>query len=373
MNNKKAIIYTLNHLNYGAVLQCCGLVNYLRGIGIDAESINLNFPYHQKLFRVFGGKDGSPVRKMILNAFRLLRYRALKRKIDRTVAFRNQWLHLSGHAYVSEEELLNNPPAADFHISGSDQVFRPENPRRRIYYLDFKLPDGQQKIAYAPSFGTDRIAAETAEILRPWIKDFAMLSARESSGAGLLAQLGGSTPPTVLDPVFLPDESFWLAIAGERPVREKYIIVYELNGGRTLIDKANRISARLHLPVYVITTKPQKFYPVKRQLYDCGPQEFISYIRHAEYVVTDSFHGTSFALIFKRSFAAMTALAKSSDRLKTLLGSVGEQHRLISPEDDVPEENSNPPAPEAYKRLDELRQHSKAYLNQAVFGSNIRQ
>ncbi len=361
-NEKKAVIYTLNHINYGAVLQCCGLVNYLRGIGVDAESLNLNTPYHQKLFRVFAPYSDSRLRQMFYHFFCLLRYAPLKRKIRRFIRFRQEWLHLNLRAYESEEDVLKNPPSADVYVSGSDQVFQPEGKRRRIFYLNFPVGQKQKKIAYAASFGTDTIKPDTLDILKPWVEDFFQLSVREESGARLLEKMTGSRPPVVLDPVFLPDASFWQSLAGERLFPQKYIVVYELNGGNALIQKAKAIADRLHLPVYVITTKPHKFYPVEKQLYDCGPKEFLSLLRHAEYIVTDSFHGTCFALIFRIPFITMAAIRESSDRLVTLLKNAGMEKRLIFPETPIPPEDGASAETEGTARLTKLQDLSRAYL-----------
>lgn len=323
-------IFTFFQTNYGAILQAYSLQKYLLDQpGVDVEIIDFTTPKHLENNKIFQKqKSGNIISKIAYLFFTCLRYTQLKKREKRTEAFKDKYLRLSKR-YCTVDELLKNHPIEDVYITGSDQVFRPDSSYMPVYYLGFDKGKGK-KVAYAPCFGTSDFSEQTKKSIRQYIDDFDFLSCRESSGATFLQSIVGRKVSVVLDPVFLHTGEDWSKIAIAPSFAGEYIFVYDLNGGYDLISLANKIKEKTHLPIVCLTRVRTRFYKVDKQCYDAGPAEFLGWIKNASFVVTDSFHGTAFSIIFNRAFFSYIALEKSSERLKELLGKVGLENRLLT-------------------------------------------
>lgn len=322
-------IFTFFQTNYGAILQAYSLQKYLsEQPGVEAEIIDFTTPDHLKGHRVFQKqKNGTITSRLAYYLLTLIRYKQLKRRVIRTDAFKKQYLVFS-RRFNSVEDVLSNHPEKDIYLTGSDQVFNPNGRYLPVYYLSFDKGAGK-KVAYAPSFGISTFTKQTADVISRYLCDFDYLSCRESSGASFLSQITRREVPVVLDPVFLHSSDEWMKVSSRPSYSGNYIFVYDLNGGEALISLANTIKEKTQLPVVCLTRNRLRFYRVDLQCYDAGPAEFLGWIQHASFVVTDSFHGTAFSLILNRDFFTYVALEKTSTRLKEVLGKVGLDERLI--------------------------------------------
>jgi len=184
----------------------------------------------------------------------------------------------------------------DFFVVGSDQVW---NPNWYPSYIFFEFVPHKKKIAYAASIGAPEIPDEKKEIFRRGISDFNYVSVREENATRLIKELTGRSVPVVLDPVFLPTEDEWLAVA-QKPTwfNEKYqrgfILTYYLR--RLPPPEVKSLAAELNLPVInLLDTENFNHFTV-------GPAEFIWLFAHASLIFTNSFHGVSFSILFKRPF-----------------------------------------------------------------------
>ena len=327
----KTILFTYNQFNYGAMLQAYSLQRTVETITDgDVVQIDLSDPKDSVREHIFKKESGSLPVKCILFFLKVLYYQSLKRKWDRIRAFRKKYLHLLKNSPKSIADFKISPPEADLYLVGSDQVFNPKASLRDLYYLNFSVPAKTRCIAYAPSFGTSDFTSQDESELKPFLQKFSALSGREESGADWLKELTGKDVPTLLDPVFLTTADHWkqIAICPNRPA-ESYIFVYDLNGGEPLLEIAKRLSRSTGLPVICQTEKIYKQYPAKK-VFDCGPQELIGYISNAAYVVTDSFHGTAFSIIFRKKFLVYIATKKSQERITGILSSLEMQDHMIS-------------------------------------------
>lgn len=343
----RTAIFTSNLSNYGALLQAYSIQKTIEEItGGEAVQIDLSSPNAsawQNLFEAGFGhlrpncvarqKEGGslPVRCIIF-LLKVFYYRSLKKKWNSIVSFRKDYLHLIKNCPKSLAAFRNTPPQADLYLVGSDQVFNPQAPLRDIYFLNFPIPSNTHCIAYAASFGTSIFTRQDESELKPFLQKFSFLSSREESGAVWLRKVTGKDVPTLLDPVFLTSTDHWkqIAIYPARP-KESYIFVYDLNGGSPLLEIAHQLSEKMGLPVVCQTEKTYKRYPAVK-IFDCGPRELIGYIANAAYIVTDSFHGTAFSLLFRRNFLSYIAIEKSQERITGLLDSLGmSDHILYKP------------------------------------------
>lgn len=329
MKRIKVGIQTFFQNNYGAVLQAYALKSYIEeSCSGDVEVINFTTDNHLKTFKVFNKNAGGNIATAIVkNIILFFRYGRIKRQYKRINSFKNKYLSLT-RRYSSMEDMFNNMPEEDVYVTGSDQVFNPKSPYMPVYYLAFDKK-GKKKVAYAPSFGISEFSKELTDKISGLLKDFDALSCREQVGADYMASIVGHPVPGVVDPVLLLDSNRWSKVAAPINLKYKYIFVYDRNGGNNLIKLAQRLSEETKLPIVVISADNCCLYKVKKRIFDAGPEEFIGYIKNAEYVVTDSFHGTMFSLIFGKQFYVYSAIPSLFSRIENVLSKLGMKDRIV--------------------------------------------
>ena len=325
-------IFTFFQTNYGAVLQAFALQHYLqKQSDTEVEIIDFTTPNHLLEHKVFKKiKTRNPIKIIAYYFFSILRYKQIKTRINKTWDFKKRYFKYT-RRYSSVEDVLTNHPQKDIYITGSDQVFNPNARYVPVYYLNFDKGNSK-KVAYAPSFGISQFTEEITNKISNYIDDFDFLSCRESAGAEYLSKLTGKNVPVVIDPVLLISETDWNKVAVKPRYNKEYIFIYDLNGSNNLIKIAKNIQKNTGLPIVCLTSNRVKIYPINKQVYDAGPAEFVGWIKHASYIVTDSFHGTMFSLIFKKQFFTFIALEKTSSRIRNILEKLSLSNRIITKE-----------------------------------------
>lgn len=315
--------------NYGAVLQAYALQHFLSThYNVKAEIINFSTPLLENEYKIFFLKSPNILKNIFYKIINFLFYSKLKHKKKKFVFFRTKVLYLSEKKYVSPEDLKNNIYPYDIFISGSDQVFNPKINYSDIYYLNFDKKNGK-KVAYAPSFGISNFSEEITKRIKPYLDDFDSLSCRESQGAFYLSSIMQRDIPCVIDPVFLLSKKDWLKIAIKPNIKNNYIFVYDLNGGYKLLSLAKKVAESTGLDIYCCTSHITFRYSGVKCLYDLGPQDLLGYIANAEYVVTDSFHGTSLSIIMGTKFLSYIASPATSSRIKSILDILGLKTNIV--------------------------------------------
>lgn len=330
MRNKLRIgIETFFQSNYGAILQAYALRRYLTDrFDADVEIINFTTNAHLKNARIIRFPHSKNlIRACARLSLLFFRYPALHTQRRRIAQFKEEYLHLTKR-YFSVEDMLNNMPDKDIYVTGSDQVFNPNSPYSPVYYLAFDKKD-KKKVAYAPSFGISKFSDSLTAQIRDWLLDFDALSCREKTGADYMSSIVNTQVPTVVDPVLLLKKEQWQNVMITPKTSNSYIFVYDRNGGNNLISLAQKISTKVGLPIWVISSDNACHYKVDRIVLNAGPREFVGYIANAEYVITDSFHGTMFSLIFGKQFYVYQALPGLFSRIENVLNQLGLQDRII--------------------------------------------
>jgi len=295
----------------------------------EVEIINYAPLSTVRSYRIYSFKSNTIIKQFLLYGLTSYYYLALKKKKNRFHSFVKKSLNLSKESYLTEQEFLKNTPKYDIYITGSDQVFNPNNPySKRIYFLDFPKQNSK-KIAYAPSFGITHFSEEQKKQIASFISSFDALSCRENEGANFLTSITGNKVPIVLDPVFLLSEKEWNKVIVSPKNKDKYIFIYDLNGGEALVKIANKIKEKTGYRIICCTSKITAFYHIDKQLYNLGPLELLGYIKNAEYVVTDSFHGTAFSVVFNKRFFSYIAILRTSSRIISLLKNLGIDNRVV--------------------------------------------
>ena len=180
---------------------------------------------------------------------------------------------------------------------GSDQVWNPEFefPGR---FLEFA--PREKRIAYAASIAVSELPPDVTDYYREKISEMPHVSIRELDGVDLVEKLTGKRPLHVLDPVFLLTADEWREVAkppfwlNKKIYERGYLLTYFFNG--TPPEQVKALAAKLNLPV--INLFDMRCF----DHYITGVEEFLYLIDHATLICTQSFHGTSFAMIFKRPF-----------------------------------------------------------------------
>ena len=284
-----------NAYNYGARLQTYALARYLQQQGHEVEVIDYRPEYMRGEVKVlfWPGLSIKQWGKLILQLPDRLRAKRRQPYFDN---FSKEYIPLTKRIYWSIDELRADAPKADLYIAGSDQIWNTEfrNGTDPGYYLDFG-DQSVRRISYAASFATESIQPSAHEFVQSNLARFDAISVREHSAIALLESLGYKGTE-VLDPVFLLPKEEWEQMADDTGKGEKYLLVYDFMNSPIIRKEAERIAAAQNLKIYTIGDKRLR-YADKNFVY-ATPQTFLALIRNASHIVSNSFHGTAFAMIF---------------------------------------------------------------------------
>lgn len=318
--------------NYGAVLQAYALSHKIEQIapGSDVKVIDYQPEYLAASHRVFHVGAEKYRKNIVLKLmyivrtfpFRFTSYKNFK-KFIRTE------LNLTDLRYTTYEELCENPPEADIYVCGSDQIwnYRIDNGKDPSFYLCFTKD--VKKVAYAPSFAVSDITDEECKTIKPMLEDFKTLSVREDIGVEILKKIGYHDVPVVTDPVFLLDDSDWDKLTKPVKINTPYVFIYKITRNTALYDFAHRIAEKIGAKTVEVGFSAKCDGVVDKYLCGVAPNEFLTYIKNAEYIVTDSFHGTSFSIIYGKPFTVFDRGAFNS-RIISLLTLTGLHDRFYN-------------------------------------------
>lgn len=296
--------------NNGVVMQAYATCRFLKEQGYDVEIIDLYHP---------GALEGkSYLFRKINSVIQFWRMKNFKKKFYPPFTKR----------YLSLKELQINPPKSDCYVVGSDQVWNPNISKDSLlaYFLDFGH-ESVKKISYASSFGI-KIWTITDQRVNNRIKDllasFIAVSVREEAGRNLCKDNFGIDAQVVLDPTMLHNNYY--EITGEIiPKRE--VVCYKLNKNKDFFDNINVVSKELNIPLRLLNNR----FPIRGFKYNLPPstKQWIKKIAGAEFVVTDSFHGAAFSLIYQKQFVVILNNDGKNARLENLMMKVGLENRLF--------------------------------------------
>lgn len=289
--------------NYGASLQAYALSHILKKKGLSCEIINFETERFLHSREMISRK---PVRmkEHIKNVFRAPYYRVLMKRENMFNRFRNEMLPVSA-LYRTEEEVVRHADEYRTIVCGSDQIWNlgaygDEFAANMLFYLNF--PKKERRVSYAASMGywiKDAHCRE-AEFV-PWLKEFDVISVRESGTEEYLKSLGIPCV-TVLDPTLLLDVEEYKKISCASDVKEPFILLFSWNTPKSVVCAAKKLSRMTGVPVLNIVPPPRGMFSGIRRKLDVGPREFLGLMEKADYVITNSFHGTVFSNIFEKKY-----------------------------------------------------------------------
>lgn len=342
--------------NLGASLQAYALAEYLKEIGQEVEIIDYKPFYlqHYSLKKVNNPAYNKPILRelyLILKLPRRLKDRNSRRKKEFD-KFTETFLPITSKTYYTNEELKQDAPKADIYFAGSDQIWNTifENGKDPAFYLDF-APEGSVRASYAASFATEDIIEEEKYDVKNRLEKMDYISVREKSGITIIEQLGIKGAVQVLDPVFLLERLKWIRIEKDYNFQESYLLVYDFEGDEKIRDFAIKKAREGKLAIYSVL--PCDY--CDRCFEEEGPRMFISLIHHAEYIVSNSFHGTAFAIIFRKPFAVFDRSEKINTRMQDLIKSMQLMNYTELKDYEIAEKN-----------IEKQITHSKSYIDCVV-------
>lgn len=374
-NKKKVGILTIHNVdNYGAILQTFSTFNYLKKIS-SPEIINFDNPVFKPSLKLIRYSGLSSIKSCIKD---ILRINSRFRFIKKFKEFSEQ--HLTITTKVSKKKLdsidfLNN---FDILLVGSDQVWNPDitNEEKTVnsdYFFNVNTPAKLRKISFASSFGGKEFKKNELGQINLYLNKFYRISLREKSTIDYLNIDNKKKTEHVLDPVFLTEKKIWEQIACHNLKKidleiNNYVLVYSVARSK-LIRKITRYIKK-YTNLKIITIDPNLIANTQyfKKISDAGPIEFLNLFMNSNFVVTDSFHGTCFSLIFEKNFVSIAQNNHFDERVTDLLNNIGCEKNFIlkSNEDDFKNLDKFEISNQSKVKLNDLILKSKSFLDQSI-------
>lgn len=369
-NQKVAIMTWYSYQNYGSALQASALYYVIKNSGYKPDFINYEPKGNvlESIKRSFSERLVNKVKAKLTPMYT---------SAEQSDCFEN---YLKERVTCTERcnsypELHDLNKKYDAFVCGSDQIWAPICYDSK-YFLDF-VEDTKKMVAYAPSIGLLKIENDIIrERMAQDISRFEHLSVRERQGADLIKELTGKDAKVVLDPTLLLNSGEWDSYAdiqgAENFPNEHYILCYFLGESRKYMGYVQTLSKKMGIPFYII---PQKVWEKKSGNavpFEVGPSEFVSLIKNADYVCTDSYHGMAFSINYNIPFSVFKRFSDNdpknqNSRILGLLKSLQLESRLTDVQAKCAEHTAiNCDFSAANRLLKMLRSDSMKYLQDAL-------
>lgn len=368
---KKVGICTLyTGYNYGSALQAYSLKRYVESLGFYCDIIKLSGS-------IIKGRDFR-IKKAFITLFRMFLYSNNKINVIKSFSLNNKnkinnlTIQFFDKFYdekiipifISYKKLKRKAKTNlySYFICGSDQIWNSTafyvDP---FYYLNFS--PNNKKIAYAPSFGRDYVPDYNKKVISNFLLKIPNLSVREDSGKRIINEIIAKDATVCIDPTFLTGKDDWVNNFNLKENRIKYILVYFLNEpSEKASNFIEKLSSSSNLNIIYIGSG------IKNDNYS-GPIEFLEYVYNASYIITDSFHGVAFSIIFQKDFWVFERKYKTenqSTRIINILHKLDLDIRFDSDDININEKIN-------YKNVNFLLnreiENSKKYLKESLGGN----
>ena len=313
--------------NYGAVLQTYATYKCLTDLGHEVKMIDyVSLPY-QVDREDFVYLSTTRWSKNALTRF-LWKYTKHHNELkcrDNFRKFVDEYIPHTPTCFTNDY-LINNLPDGEVFIAGSDQIWNTDyswtGEPDITYFLDF-VPDHIPKLAYSSSFGKSSLNEDEKDELYRLLSRFNAIGVRENTGVEILKNLGIEST-VVADPTLLCDKQEWDNLASERLVDQDYILLFQIVPNRKLVNAIKKMGKNQKKKVVVLSPDPsqKRILGYKDVVYLPSVEDWLSYFKYADTVITDSFHGTIFAMIFEHDFVSVTT-ANYNSRITNMLDTVG--------------------------------------------------
>ena len=380
IKRKIAILTQPLQTNYGGLLQAYALQKVLRDMGhevVTDKRPQRFVSFYRKLLSIAKQFILKYIlcRKGIETIFPYFQtkedYAVISQHTERFIDQHIQTVDLFQGEKRPMEEMINS---FDTYVVGSDQAWRPMySPFLPNYFLDFTKGNSCKRVGYAISFGVSdwEFTVQQTMLCKYLVKQFDVLSVREDSAVSLCKAYLDVDAVQVLDPTMLLNKEDYINLVEQaaEPVSPGNLMVY-------ILDRTDEKTAILNNVASTLQLKPFEVMPAKKlskktmnNLSVCVFPPVTQWLRgfmDAEYVVTDSFHGSVFAIIFNKPFIAIGNKGRGLTRFDSLFRLFELEDRLIFSESDLSIEKIKLPID--FERVNELRKTSEvnsfSFLNQ---------
>lgn len=373
--------------NCGAMLQCFALQEKLKSMGYEVEIINYQPWYHKNRYSAlknpiyYGRKQaakkgsgdtiikrtGRGIKGFFAVVYSWRHFPEAKIKDRYFSTFKKSYLQ-EGKLYRKVGQLRKYPPKCEVYISGSDQLWNAKLTENRIdpaYLLDFGTDD-TKRITYSMGCNFKNLSGPI-NVLKARMMRFNAISLRENEYYTKIEELTeGKVPLHIdLDPTFLlRKEEYESCMSKERLVEEPFIFTYTMPdiSQKKVYNTAKELGKRLNMKVVDACGNPSRANQAIEDHRLCGPAEFLWYISHAAYVVTNSFHGTAFSVIFQKNFVAIPH-SQTGYRVTELLDKLALHDRWVKGSAEALEQIQRPvDYAENLIKIEAFRAESERYL-----------
>lgn len=365
--------------NPGASLQAHALAKKISELGANVEIINycpIYFldPMDPMMRRYWSAKEKI---KAIINGY------AQKERYRLFQNFNQKYLPKMTARYDTPDDLKTAGMDYDVYICGSDQIWNPENVRHDTsFFFDYVSQDKAILASYAASIGQDCLSTEDQEWICNGIARFDNVSIREKAGVELACKLLGSDRIVQsIDPTLLYSGNYWrnMSQKPEKNLPDQFILYYPIQNTAFSFDVIAKVKKETGLPCIALDGGIKKNPHANTQIRAYGPCEFLWLIDHANYIITNSFHGTILSLLLQKKVIAYRHSTRNS-RLESILSLLNLNEIQISEIEDLKKLNWELIA-EKENRIDELlkeeRRRAEEYLQfvlekKVSLGDNIK-
>ncbi|TXD48924.1 polysaccharide pyruvyl transferase family protein [Polaribacter sp. IC073] len=328
---KKIGLLTMPLLNnYGGIIQVAALYHYLKEEGFEPYIIDKK--YNQSNLKVL-------IKKILTHNpfYKLYDYNnhtQRRLQLKKVHAFIDNYFENKTDEVFNEIDLKRVSQQFDTVVVGSDQVWRHKYVKNNFeqYFLNF-LSSKQNKVSYAASFGVDAWEGDEAskKQVSKLLSNFNAVSVREDTGVALCENVFGHENAThVLDPTFLPDVSFYESIIKMEVLDKKVgLFNYVLDASIDKQDIIKDVSNKLNLNIDTIHLEEREDKNIEKP----SISEWLYHLKNADFIITDSFHGTVFSIIFNKQFITIGNPERGMSRFNSLLKKLNLDLRLIYQED----------------------------------------
>lgn len=359
---KVGIITFHRALNYGALLQAFALRYSLLKLGAEAQILDYRNPIMEDMYSYPSFSQRKNLRDKV--KFLIQGKSELKRRA-KFEYYRNKYLNLTNELHTEEDMKLVSDEY-DKLITGSDQVWNyGAHNFDKNYFLKF-ANERAKKYSYAASFGISSLPKEYTSEYKSVLSDFAMCSVREKQGLEILSTLGIENRRIDLDPTMLLPKEDWLSQfnISVNP-KQKYIFAYYFELTGTLRSYIEQLAKKTDCTVVFVGNPLKAPFRCKcKALKTADPIDFVNAIANAEYVVTNSFHGTVFSIIFNKKFYVelLKTDSKVNSRIENILYTFSLENRIIDAHSQSDEVDWNL----VNSQMCEMRKESVDYLKEIL-------
>ena len=349
-----------NFVNYGSMLQCYALQKVLNKLGIDNTVID----YRNDALLTKDEND--PLKNMRDGRFfsRLgcrLSYPKIRKANRKFNEFWDQHYRKTDKVYTSQNF---NELDFDGYICGSDTIWDINESEGfdRGFFADFDCMRGKHNVSYSPSLGDRPFEEADRTELTRLLKNFSSISMRETNKSGIIGSCTDLPVNSTIDPTLLLDQSDYDCLVKETEQDKPYILLYSREYNAEMVRFADKLAKKHKLKVIEISLRIQNFYKHK-MAYDTGVDEFLGLVKNARFVITNSYHGTIFAMQYRREFYIFSR-GGCSNKIRCLINMAGLNERILVRSDS--NEQSEIDYNKVWDNILQERERSICYLKEAL-------